>query len=174
MRAGGRLKYIGPIPVLLLRGTPEEMGRQQGLLLAEAKPLLRALLKDYLHTPRLGTAWPAMALLCKAALRRAPESYRRELEAGIQAAALTGEERDALVAVNVLAEMPHLGGCSSLVVEPSRSKTGQMLFGRNLDSPCRNRRGDVIVLAWWRSTAPRKNMPSPRSASRASAASFRE
>ena len=133
-QAGGQLKYIGPVPVLLLQGTPEEMGRQQGLLLAEAKPLLRQLVKDYARAPRLGVSWPAVILLCKAGLQRAPEAYRRELEAGIRAAALTADERDALIAVNVLAEMPRLGSCSSLVVEPARSRTGEMLFGRNLDS----------------------------------------
>ncbi len=46
---------------------------------------------------------------------------------------MTKEEREALIVANVMLELQRFGGCSSLVLEPSRSATGQMVFGRNLD-----------------------------------------
>jgi len=133
VQAGGELKYVNNIPVLFLKGTPEEMGRQQGLILAEATRPLIKVPKEMAKAARLDIAWPAVVLLCKAGLQRAPEQYLRELEAAAKAAALSEEERDALIVENAVAELARFGECSSLVVEPSRSATGEMMCGRNLD-----------------------------------------
>jgi hypothetical protein len=135
VQAGGELKYVGNIPVLFLQGTPEEMGRQQGLLLADATRPLIDVPKGYVRAAGFDAAWPAIVLLSKVGLQRAPEQYRRELEAAAQAAALSEEERDALIVGNAMIEMKPFGGCSSLLVEPARSATGEMVFGRNLDGP---------------------------------------
>jgi hypothetical protein len=39
-----------------------------------------------------------------------------------------------LIVVNTVADVVHLGGCSALVVEPARSKTGGSLLGRDMDT----------------------------------------
>ena len=134
VQAGGELRYVNGIPVLFVQGTPEEMGRQQGLLLADAARPLGDLPKRIAKAAGFNAAWPAIVSLCKAGYHlRGPKRYRRELEAAVQAAGLTAEERDALIVVNVMNELQSFGGCSSLVVGPSRSATGEMLFGYNLD-----------------------------------------
>ncbi len=133
VQAGGELKYFGRIPVLFLGGTPEDIGRQQGLLLAEVTRPLIDVPRDFVRKMGIELAWPAVVLLSKAGLQRVPEQYRRELEAAAQAAALSAEERDALIVANAMCEFRTSGGCSSLLVEPLRSASGRMLFGRNLD-----------------------------------------
>lgn len=44
-----------------------------------------------------------------------------------------GVERDLLIVANTMGDVQHLIGCSVLVVGPSRSGTGTLLFGRNFD-----------------------------------------
>ena len=135
VQAGGELRYVGNVPVLFLQGTPEDIGRQQGLLLAEATRPLVDIPKDFVRETGIQAPWPAIVLLSKAGLQRAPEQYRRELEAAAQAAALSEAERDALIVANAMLELNRLGGCSSLVVGRSQSATGEIAFGRNLDDP---------------------------------------
>jgi hypothetical protein len=78
--------------------------------------------------------WPIMLPLARAALKRAPERYGRELEAMIEAAGLSQTEIDAIVALNAIFEASGSGNDgAALIIEPERSATGQMLFGRNLD-----------------------------------------
>jgi hypothetical protein len=138
-RAGGELKYVDGIPVLFLQGEPEEMGRQQALLIAEAARPLAGIPKSMMRFV-LGrdagaeAAWPVVVALCKARLQKAPERYRRELQAVAETIQLTEEERDALIVANVVFEL-RPGGCSALVLEPPRSESGEILFGRNLDLP---------------------------------------
>src|SRR2546430_223735 len=47
----------------------------------------------------------------------------------------SGLERDLLGVANTIIDIMKLGGCSTLIVEPSRSATGELLFGRNFDFP---------------------------------------
>ncbi|MHC4403205.1 MAG: C45 family autoproteolytic acyltransferase/hydrolase [Planctomycetota bacterium] len=133
VQAGGELKYVNEIDVVFVGGTPEEIGRQQGLLIADATRPLINLPKDLVRQAGFDFAWPLVVRFCKAGLLRAPEPYRRELEAAAEAAALTEEELDALIVGNVMAELHKFGECSSLLVEAPRSATGGPVFGRNMD-----------------------------------------
>ena len=61
-----------------------------------------------------------------------PEDNRKEL---IAAAKTAGVDIRLLTALNLIPDLAKLGGCSTVVVEPTRSSTGAPLFGRNLDWP---------------------------------------
>jgi beta-lactamase regulating signal transducer with metallopeptidase domain len=131
-RAGGELKFVQGIPVLFVGGTPEDMGRQQAELVEEtAKPLIGLPRKIMGNPPDL--LWSTMVQLGRQVLERSPERYQREAKAAIEAANLNQEEADAMIVANALLEVAGAFFCSALVVEPERSASGQMLFGRNRD-----------------------------------------
>jgi hypothetical protein len=128
----GELKYINGVPVLILEGTPEEIGEQGGALVIKSGPQLAGLFKDFLKDRGLEKAWP---LLCTASARMLPQfppDYLKELDAISKA---SGYDRDLFIVANTYADMYKLGGCSTLIVEPERSETKAPLFGRNWDFP---------------------------------------
>jgi hypothetical protein len=124
----GELKYRNGIPVLTVAGSPEEIGEQIGTLglkpIAGQVHLVKEFTKDF------GPAWPVLVGICEGLFRKFPPEYRREVEAMAKAA---GVEREFLVVANTIGDVQHLGGCSAFIVGPSRSATGQVLFGRNWD-----------------------------------------
>ena len=76
-----------------------------------------------------------------------PPDHRRELEAMAKA---SGVERDLLVFANTIPDMMKLVGCSTLLIESSRSATGQPLFGRNLDWPSVGSMHEYVVVTVYR------------------------
>ncbi len=136
---GGRLEYQDSIPILVVQGGPDEVGRQIGEL--AVRPAIRLLdyPLDYLRSqvripllPRL--LWALLKRPCRRLFTQIPERQRAEIEA----IARCGFDGTRLVAANTLFDMGHIGlrplfGCSSFVVPPARSATGGLLFGRNLD-----------------------------------------
>lgn len=128
----GELKYINDIPVLMLAGSPEEIGEQMGVL--GVKPATPALdvFKRVLKQHRLDLLMPLLRTFGENQIKKYPEPYRREFEALVKA---SGVERDLLVIGNTFNELRHLAGCSGLMIAPSRSKTGAALMGRNWDFP---------------------------------------
>lgn len=131
----GSLRYVGGIPVVTLVGTPEQIGGQEAaLVLGVARPLL-GLPRQILEDRVASVGWPVVAGLGQGMVARGPERYRRELDAAAAEAGLAADEKDAFVIANAMIELRRIGGCSALLVEPSRSETGGMLFGRNFDFP---------------------------------------
>jgi isopenicillin-N N-acyltransferase like protein len=124
----GELKYRNGVPVLTVAGTPEEIGEQIGVLAVKPLAPKIALVKEYVQN--FGPAWPVLARICEGLFRRFPPEYRKEVEAMVKAG---GVERELLVVANTVGDIQHVGGCSALIVEPARSLTGQVLFGRNSD-----------------------------------------
>jgi hypothetical protein len=61
-----------------------------------------------------------------------PPDHLQELEAISKASGLSS---DLLIAGHVVQDMHKLRGCSDIVVEPAKSATGELLFGRNTDLP---------------------------------------
>ncbi len=59
-----------------------------------------------------------------------PAEHRRELQTFSEA---SGLGQDKLLGMNTMLDVYGGFGCSSLIVEPSRSATGSAIFGRNLD-----------------------------------------
>jgi isopenicillin-N N-acyltransferase like protein len=130
----GELKYINDVPVLTVRGTPEEIGEQIGVL--ALKPLashmdVQHVLQEVLKSHRITKAYPLLVKFCAALFYRFPAEYRREVDAMAKA---SGLERDLFVTMNMAPDLYRLAGCSTLIVEPGKSATGKPLFGRNLDT----------------------------------------
>jgi len=134
----GELRYVSGVPVLLVQGSPAEIGEQIGVLalkpLVQAnKELLDRVLRNDALSPVIAAALKTGALM----LPQFPADHVAELEAMAKAG---GVPLDVLVFANTLPEMvlPNVGRlqqCSTLVVEAERSATGAPLFGRNMDWP---------------------------------------
>jgi hypothetical protein len=132
-RDGGRLEYHDGIPVLILEGGPEQMGRQQAALVGgQIRPLL-GLPRVILEGRRTGGVWTAAGKTAWTVLGHAADRHRQELDGLAAALGATPEEKTSLAVGNVLAELRRFERCSALIVEPQRSRTGGPLFGRNYD-----------------------------------------
>ena len=127
----GELKYVNSLPVLIVQGTPQEIGRQQAALTTDVAAELVDYPKDFLSTLGLAKRWPQFIELGRSLLPQVPKDHLAELDAF---AAASQFDRDAVLAVNTMVDV-YRGGfaCSSLMVDPQRSATGGPLFGRNLD-----------------------------------------
>jgi hypothetical protein len=125
----GELRIINSIPVVILRGTPTELGEQHAALLADESRALLEFPRLALDELGVGFAMPVVAAAGRTLLKNAPVDYRTEHAALAHKAKL---DPDALAVVTTLLELRRLG-CSVLIVEPSRSATGTPLFGRNFD-----------------------------------------
>ena len=132
---GGELKYVNGVPVVFLEGTPEEIGRQESaLVLGTVRPMF-GLPRKIIGAREAAFGWPVITGLAHGMVARSPERYRREIEAAAEASGLTPDEKDAFVVANAMIELRRIGGCSAVMIEPARSETGGMLFGRNFDFP---------------------------------------
>ncbi len=127
----GQLRHIGGLPVLVLQGTPEEIGRQEAALCGKVAQQLTAYPRALLMVMGAGDRWPRLQERAGELLKQFPADHRRELEAMADA---VGVDRQMMVAANTLVDIYRGGlGCSSLMVDPGQSATGGPLFGRNLD-----------------------------------------
>lgn len=131
----GELRYVEGVPVLFLEGNPEEIGKQAGTLVGPATKPLLGLPRQILADRESVVGWTVVATLAEGLVNHAPVRYRREIDAACKAAELTPDERNAYLVANAMVELRRMGGCSAVLVEPDRSATGQMLFGRNFDFP---------------------------------------
>ena len=130
-RAGeAELKYINDLPVLIVAGTPEEIGRQKALLTADVVKAIadypRRLLERSSHRERL----PRYKEMSRALANQLPADHKAELKAFAEQ---SGVDREMGLLGNTLADIYRNISCSSLIVEPEKSATGGPLFGRNLD-----------------------------------------
>lgn len=126
------LKYVNKLPVLVLSGTPEEMGEAAGVL--AVKPGMRVLdypkeLMDYFSASLF---WNVVLYQGREMVKHFPADYRTELDALVKS---SGAPRDKLVAGNTLFDIKKIVLCSALMIEPERSATRGTLLGRNLDYP---------------------------------------
>jgi isopenicillin-N N-acyltransferase like protein len=126
----GELRYVNKLPVLLVQGTPDEIGEQLGNLALKPASKLLTVAEEFKKSQRLEQVFP---LLLKAGTAMAPQFPPRHLKELEAAAKASGWSRDLLVLGNTFPDLRKLGGCSALIVESGRSATGGPLFGRNLD-----------------------------------------
>jgi predicted choloylglycine hydrolase len=126
------LKYINGLPVLVVEGTPEQIGEQTGALTGTQTKRLLSFPKEYLEKFGYESAWPALVRVGKSMAPSFPADHLKELEA---AAKKAGVDRDMAVVGNAFPDIKKFGGCSTLVVDGAHSSTGGPLFGRNLDYP---------------------------------------
>ena len=127
----GELKYRDGLPVLIVEGTPEEIGRQKAALTAEVAKKLAGYPKRLMKMLGREDRWPKLVEKGRALLRHLPPDHLKELKTFAEK---SGIGQDAGVVGNTMIDMYRGGfGCSSLIVEPKRSATKGPLFGRNLD-----------------------------------------
>ncbi len=129
---GGELRYVQGVPVLIVAGTPEEMGEQMGVLALKPAAGAIAVYERFLQSQGISDYKPLLAAIANSLLKKFPDDYRRELDAAIKA---SGLDRDLLVIGNTFHDVRKLTSCSAVMVSPDRSKTGGALIGRNLDYP---------------------------------------
>src|SRR5436305_537828 len=126
----GELKYVRGIPVLVVGGTPDDVGEAVGAL--AVKPAKRAL--DYpralLRAVGADRFYPLTVAAGQNMFKQFPADYRKELDAVARGA---GVRPDPLVVGNTLFDLHKNFLCSSLLVDAARSATGGPLLGRNLD-----------------------------------------
>ncbi|HVK14857.1 MAG TPA: C45 family peptidase [Gemmataceae bacterium] len=130
---GGELKYVNGIPVAVLAGSPEEIGKQFGeLVLKPAKGPLVGRVDSYMAKVGWGDQFPGMVKFAGRLFTMFPEPNQKEM---LTAAKTADVDVRLLSALNLIPDLAKLGGCSTLIVEPARSSTAGPLFGRNLDWP---------------------------------------
>ena len=128
----GELKYINGLPVLRVAGKPADLGEQTATLALKSSDKLLGYPREFIKLLKLDLAWPVIVGTGKGLLPNFPEHHLAEMESGIKTGKL---DRDLVVAANTMFDLKKVIGCSTLVVEPNRSVTGNMIFGRNLDFP---------------------------------------
>jgi hypothetical protein len=128
----GELKHVNGIPVLIVEGTPEEIGKQMAALTARPAKKLLDFPKELAKKEGAEAAWPILIALARSMEPQFPPDYVKELDAGVKEAKL---DRDVLLLANTFPDISKAYGCSSIIVGKERSSTGGPLFGRNLDYP---------------------------------------
>ncbi len=127
---GGELKYIDKVPVLVVKGKPAEMGEQFGVLAIANGPDLDGLHKQFLKDAGQEKRYPVLAALSGALKPGFPAHHAAEIEAAAKA---SDREESLLLFANTVADLTSGMGCSTVIVEKERSKTGSPIFGRNFD-----------------------------------------
>lgn len=182
----GELKYVGKsgdfkgVPVLILEGSPEQMGEQIGALAVRQSKSLYHFPRDYFRrecTTMLREAFPKLAedklkameeqvlwpRFQKVAMKlepNFPKTHLAELDALIKAGQVNREQ---LIASNGMFDLGHLpqnellGGCSSVIIPPQHSATHGVLFGRNLDFSHFGYLHRYSLLMVYRSNDPKKH-----------------
>jgi len=131
----GELKYVNDLPVLIVAGTPEEMGRQAAVLTGDVVKKLIDYPRKLVQQRLKGTGGQERLAKClemsKSLVPQLSADHRAELRAAFKQ---LGVDRDLGILGNVLPDV-YRGGfsCSSIVVEADHSATKGPLFGRNLD-----------------------------------------
>jgi isopenicillin-N N-acyltransferase like protein len=128
----GELRIVNDIPVLVVEGTPEEMGEQFGHLAAlPAKPLLGKV-DEFAKSIKIDKILPYILKAAGGMYPQFPKDYQKELDVVVKTIDV---EKNLVIFANCAPDLRKLGGCSTIIVEPSRSKTKAPIFGRNLDWP---------------------------------------
>ena len=117
-----------PRGVVRLAGTPEEIGRQHGTLLADRiKTMVGEYVGDDLENGRLTPAMQARVLRMKSSL---PDWYRQELAACAKA---VGIDEDVLLYAQCEGDIKSVGGCTTYAAFGPATHSGNMEIGRNFD-----------------------------------------
>lgn len=128
---GGELKFVDGVPVVTVAGTPAEMGEQLGQLIGKNATDPNPVLDDFLDAVKLKGTLPVLKKLSGSLKGNFPADHLAEMEALAKQA---GYELDVLLVSNTIYDLSSsMMGCSTLVVDKSRSESGAVLFGRLFD-----------------------------------------
>lgn len=126
----GELRFIDQVPVLILRGKPNEMGEQFGALAINNAPDIMGLHDRFLKDAGQEKRYPLIVAAATTLKSNFPPHILQEVES---AARTAKRDLSLLLFANTLADLSSGMGCSTVVVEPDRSASGGPLFGRNFD-----------------------------------------
>jgi len=144
----GRLELVGGIPVLHLRGTPEQMGEQHGRLLGAQLAVLRRVYLDTFFgnaVSRAGALAFGMGLV-----PHMPPACVTEMKA---MAAASGVDYPGVVFANTFTDTSRAIFCSVVVACGKASRGGRLVIGRNLDFPSLGVLHKATVLVVYHHTA---------------------
>lgn len=127
---GGKLAYVGDVPVVHVRGTPEEIGAQLGVLAVAPGRRLLSYPRESLRYWSVEFLWPSFISMGKDLLERFPADHRAEWEAIVRS---SGQGREELIAGNTLFDVKKSFACSAIGVEASRTGAAGPWLARNLD-----------------------------------------
>jgi isopenicillin-N N-acyltransferase like protein len=130
--AKASLRHVNGLPVLVVSGTPEEIGAGVGELALKPGARVLGYPRDLLRLLKMEKTWGVFLAGGKALFKQFPADYRTELEAIARAA---GADRDLVIAGNTFFDLKKVLACSSVLVGKDRSATGGPLLARNLDYP---------------------------------------
>jgi hypothetical protein len=128
----GELKYINHLPVLMVSGSPKEMGEAIGVLALGPAQRMACYPEELARHFHLGALWPTIVKAGEKMVESFPADYRAEFEA---MARTSGVPREQMVTGNTVFDLKKLLACSALLVDADRSATGAPLLSRNLDYP---------------------------------------
>ena len=149
----GELRIVNGVPVLLVQGSPTELGEQVGVLALKPAIALTKLVDRFVKENGWERVYPVLLKTGNILLPQFPPQHRTELEA---AAKTSGWPKDLLVFANTVPDLRKLTGCSALLVEAEHSTTGGPLFGRNMERPI----GPVSLVTIYRRPGSRLSRPS--------------
>jgi isopenicillin-N N-acyltransferase like protein len=141
----GELKYINDLPVMIVDGTPEEMGRQAAALTGDVIKKLSDYPRKLIQQRKDGQErLTKCTKMCRSLLPQLSDDHRKELRAAYEQ---LNVDRDLGLLANFLPDV-YRGSfaCSSMVVEAGHSVTGGPLFGRNLDFYTLNMLGNYSLV----------------------------
>lgn len=130
----GELRYINDVPVLIVVGSPEEIGRQKAALTGDVVNKLVDYPKQFMQIANKSEErWQKLINMANALRPNIPEDYRTEMRTFATNAGFD-KQWDIGFLTNVMIDI-YRGGfsCSSIMAEASRSATGGPIFGHNLD-----------------------------------------
>ncbi len=144
----GELRYVDGVPVLIVEGSPAEIGEQFGALAMKPvkKPLIDKL-DSYMKKSGMESAYPIMLRTAGIILPIFPEANQKEFTAAAKASEVP---RNIIIMTNAMPDLEKIGGCSTMIVESERSKTKAPLFGRLLDWPPHEELPEYTLVAVYR------------------------
>ncbi|OWK46433.1 C45 family autoproteolytic acyltransferase/hydolase [Fimbriiglobus ruber] len=126
----GEMTHVQGVPVLTLRGKPAEIGEQYGVLAVKNAPDLDRLQRNFFKDAKIENRAGFVKLLALRLKPGIPADHMAEIEAIVKA---SKRDLDLALFANAVYDLSSGMGCSTVIVEKGRSKTGGPLFGRNFD-----------------------------------------
>lgn len=128
----GELRTVNGMPVLVVEGTPVQIGAAVGALAVRHSPQMSSYPEDLLRHYHVHGLKKAFLRAGRKMVERFPADYREELEAIAKGAHI---DCDLVILGNTLFDLKKILACSAILVEPGQSAVEGPLLGRNLDYP---------------------------------------
>src|SRR5690242_5511602 len=106
-QAGGELRYIAHVPVVIVSGTTAQIGEQVAALgLAPMAGQVRKTFGEWESRPNFQAGWPKLVAAARRMEPKFPADHLAELDAAAKA---SGIDRDKMLVANVVGDLMKLG-----------------------------------------------------------------